>query len=87
MLTGLTAYAQYPVVESHADSSRFSYNVTSLTLVINRPAGTQDGDLLIASVRSTRNGAVTYGVSITAPTGWILVRTDTLEDRSRVSTR
>lgn len=80
-------YAQFPTVESFSSDSQISSAVTSRTLTLNLPAGTQNGDLLIASIRVTRAGSVTNGVTIDAPgASWNIIRNDQLNDRTRVIT-
>lgn len=52
--------AAAPVVESSSSKSNINTSsVTRLDVSIDRPADTQVGDLLVASVRVTRDGSVT----------------------------
>jgi uncharacterized repeat protein (TIGR02543 family) len=84
--TGVTSYYRVTAVDTSANESdpaevdrtrtiafraaSSSANHNASNLVIPRPAGLQNGDFLLAII--TFNGSPT----VTAPTGWTLVRTD-----------
>jgi hypothetical protein len=46
--------------------------VSAISLVVNKPTGTVDGDLMLALVQLSR-----LGVTVSAPAGWTLVDSDT----------
>jgi uncharacterized protein YoxC len=63
--------------------SASSNKSTTTSVVINKPANVQDGDILIAFVTGFRSTSATAG-DITAPTGWNLINRQAISTRYKV---
>jgi LysM repeat protein len=69
MTANITPSASIPPIQYVGKAAAWSSTSNNTSFTINKPAGVASGDLLIASV------AFSGTVTVTAPSGWTLVRT------------